>query len=729
MNRMRGAALGLVWILGTAPMVAPAAPATPAPLGSPEFRPSADRPVGWRGDGSGAYPAANPPVEWYRRPRGIFQSLRASGMKPKGTASEGQPLIMGMVRSWMVAGPFEAKSLEGALTEVVQPNEAVLQPAAGQSLGGKPWKPYSISVANQSQDFRRLGIDFALLYGKQTLQGWQNKASSMEPLVAYASTYVFSAEAGKLLLRVEGTNTQTWLNGVLVKKPTENEASPTVELVAGWNRLTIKAAAGKMNWYATAQFFPLASTPYETKNIVWMAPMPGPSWSSPIIVGPKIFVNADAGTIVCLNKATGQVLWTRSTTYYHALPPAERGKFPDLASKAQQLDQLMMALPAELNAGLSVDGSRADGNAALHNKIKQKIDLERAIQNAMSKADKVYNSWDNDRGTSTPTPVSDGKFVFNATYGGNKGIGANVVSCYDLEGRTVWSHFTGQTGIGEHGTHSTPVLSGNYLVYMSGGTIFCYDKATGKVEWKKKTQFGGCTGASLLALKAGAVDVILAPMLGLYRTSDGTELWKTDVPNDLQTPCLADGMVFGVSGGRGVTQEGAMAYGFRLSESGKPEFLLKAPWKGMGLDMCFLPDGAFFFGNTLIGSPLFHDGLMYVVSEGGALTVVDVQARNAAYTKALDGLSPRLTWVFVVGVCTGPTLAGKNIHIRDDQSQTLVIAPGREYKELARNVLWEPQPNGSPQEANQQESQSNPAYEGGRMYYRTQGFLYCIGEK
>jgi hypothetical protein len=83
--------------------------------------------------------------------------------------------------------------------------------------------------------------------------------------------------------------------------------------------------------------------------------------------------------------------------------------------------------------------------------------------------------------------------------------------------------------------------------------------------------------------------------------------------------------------------------------------------------------------------------------------------------------------VFVVGVCTGPTLAGKNIHIRDDQAQTLVIAPGREYKELARNVLWEPQSKGG--QEHQQEAQSNPIYEGGRMYYRTQGFLYCIGEK
>ena len=94
------------------------------------------------------------------------------------------------------------------------------------------------------------------------------------------------------------------------------------------------------------------------------------------------------------------------------------------------------------------------------------------------------------------------------------------------------------------------------------------------------------------------------------------------------------------------------------------------------------------------------------------------------YTKALESLNPRLTWVFVVGICTGPTLAGKQIHLRDDQGQTLVIARGPEYKELAKNPLWEVQIAGA-----QQEAQSNPFYEAGRMYYRTPGFLYAIGEK
>jgi len=41
-----------------------------APMGSPAFYPSSARPIGWRGDGSGRYPAATPPTTWSRNDKG-----------------------------------------------------------------------------------------------------------------------------------------------------------------------------------------------------------------------------------------------------------------------------------------------------------------------------------------------------------------------------------------------------------------------------------------------------------------------------------------------------------------------------------------------------------------------------------------------------------------------------------------------------------------------------------
>ena len=60
----------------------------------------------------------------------------------------------------------------------------------------------------------------------------------------------------------------------------------------------------------------------------------------------------------------------------------------------------------------------------------------------------------------------------------------------------------------------------------------------------------------------------------------------------------------------------------------------------------------------------------------------------------------------------------------DNQGNTLVILPGREYREVAQNFLAE-----SKDGKEQAQNLATPFFEGARMYYRTPGFLYCIGER
>jgi hypothetical protein len=60
----------------------------------------------------------------------------------------------------------------------------------------------------------------------------------------------------------------------------------------------------------------------------------------------------------------------------------------------------------------------------------------------------------------------------------------------------------------------------------------------------------------------------------------------------------------------------------------------------------------------------------------------------------------------------------------DNQGTALVLQPGREYREVARNFLAE-----SKDGKEQAQFNSTPIFEGTRMYYRTPGHLCCIGEK
>ena len=106
------------------------------------------------------------------------------------------------------------------------------------------------------------------------------------------------------------------------------------------------------------------------------------------------------------------------------------------------------------------------------------------------------------------------------------------------------------------------------------------------------------------------------------------------------------------------------------------------------------------------------------------MNVIDARTGNRVYAQAMDSLHPRLTWVFVVGICSSTSLGGKYIFVRDDQGQTLVLEPGPQYKELAKNLLVEYNKEGT-----QPEAQSNFFFEGQRIYFRTRGFMYCISEE
>jgi hypothetical protein len=102
---------------------------------------------------------------------------------------------------------------------------------------------------------------------------------------------------------------------------------------------------------------------------------------------------------------------------------------------------------------------------------------------------------------------------------------------------------------------------------------------------------------------------------------------------------------------------------------------------------------------------VIHDGLLYAANDLGILTVAEAATGKIVYEQRLDH-----------GGSTYPSisLAGDRVYISSDKGTTVVIATGREYRELARNQL--------------DVFRSSLVFEGKRMYVRTQKHLYCIGE-
>jgi len=93
------------------------------------------------------------------------------------------------------------------------------------------------------------------------------------------------------------------------------------------------------------------------------------------------------------------------------------------------------------------------------------------------------------------------------------------------------------------------------------------------------------------------------------------------------------------------------------------------------------------------------------------------------YRKLLP-MKPRTEYWAWGGASASPALAGKRIYLMDNQGTTVVIAPGRQYKELAVNRIAESQDGQT-----QVQNLASPFFEGTRLYYRTAGHLYCIGER
>ena len=103
-------------------------------------------------------------------------------------------------------------------------------------------------------------------------------------------------------------------------------------------------------------------------------------------------------------------------------------------------------------------------------------------------------------------------------------------------------------------------------------------------------------------------------------------------------------------------------------------------------------------------SPVIYDGLVYTINQARLFSVLDAHTREEVYSKRLE-LGRGTAYPSV-------SLAGGRLYVSSDNGTTIVMKPGREYQEIARNTL--------------EAFRSTPVFEGKRMYVRTLATLYCV---
>ena len=167
---------------------------------------TAPRTVGWRGNWTGLYPDARPPVEWGRIADGVVAGMTCQAARPSDAAKHGaQPVKDGLIRDWLVLGPFAvADSVKDFGAEQLA-GEAALAPGEGDKAGPLAWKRLQLQ---RKPDYERWGtteldwIDLATLIPYKPNQ------------VAYAHTYLHCRRAGRVTVVVDHAHgLKAYLNG------------------------------------------------------------------------------------------------------------------------------------------------------------------------------------------------------------------------------------------------------------------------------------------------------------------------------------------------------------------------------------------------------------------------------------------------------------------------------------------------------------------------------------
>lgn len=345
----------------------------------------------------------------------------------------------------------------------------------------------------------------------------------------------------------------------------------------------------------------------------------GQSYSCPVVCGNRILLTSEPDKLLCLDKATGKILWQK------------RNGFSELPAELQDKDQ------------------------------------------------KLATSC----GYTTPTPVTDGKFIYAF-------FGTGIVACYDMDGNRKWIKFLEMESTSPYGRSASPVLAGDKLI-IPISCMMALDAATGNVAWKQEK--ADATYGSPIGVTIGKLWVILSPNGDILRASDGAILAKDLGIITYTAPIFENGIAYYID---------AQSYALSITPKGDNDIETRKVWEES-------VDGSEFFA-----TPVLHDGLIYVIDKQAEYSVLDATTGKAVFHQVLKDLPPGGE-----GNDEGPqvwpsvSLAGKGIYLCNNKGDTLVIEPGQQYKLISRNKLSDG-------------SASTATFDGKQMFVRGGLKLYSI---
>jgi outer membrane protein assembly factor BamB len=404
----------------------------------------------------------------------------------------------------------------------------------------------------------------------------------------------------------------------------------------------------------------LPTTWSASENVGWRAALAGLGSSSPIVWNDQVFVTSQAGRT-----------------------PRRGGSHPVLARD----DAALVARETPIG-GRQEDSAAAAGPIELVVESFSRGDGRRLWEHRFA-AEGPFPDLHEKHNLATPTPVTDGRYVF-------AWFGTGQLAALDVDGRLAWTRHLGKDYAPfdiNWGHGSSPVLYRDLLIllcdHQSKSYLLALDARSGAERWKTDRGAGRVSFSTpLVVTGAGGDELIVnsSERVDAYDPATGRLLWYADAQRQSPIPSAVfhGGVIY-------------MTRGYRNS----PYFALRPGGRGdvSASHVVWRAPG----GGSYVPSLVYYDGLLYLTNDVGVLTCADAKTGKRVWQARLDG-------VFFAS----PVAADGKVYFVSQTGETVVVKAGRKPEILARNDLGE-------------RLVASPAIAGGRIFLRSDARLFAIG--
>ena len=290
----------------------------------------------------------------------------------------------------------------------------------------------------------------------------------------------------------------------------------------------------------------------------------------------------------------------------------------------------------------------------------------------------------------SPTPIVEGDRMY--VHFGHQGT-----ACIDLAGEVIWLNRE-LTFPPVHGNGGSPIIDDERLVFTCDGAkepyVAALNKSTGEVAWKSprpgdaKKKFSFCTPT--LITVAGKPQIIApgSDCVVALNPENGNVIWQVDYDgySVVPKPVFADGIIY-------------VCTGFDRGS------LLAIDPTGTGN----ITDSHVIWeltrGVPKTPSLIVHNGLLFLVSDGGVAMCLDAKTGDKMWQERIGGK-----------FSASPIIANDLIYITSESGVTTVFEADKTFTEVAVNDL-------------QERTLASMAAVDGALIMRTENALYRLGKR